>query len=119
MGFALSLSASRTASRGGAAALERISKTVHLRAGKEGELKERSLRQLSGGERRRVALALALGFAQLVSARGRLRCNMLVLDEVRDPRQNVKAWKVVQLPCGAAQSSLNCKRVCELAQPLA
>ena len=39
-------------------------------------------RQLSGGERRRIALALLLGFADLVSARGRLQCNLIVLDEV-------------------------------------
>ena len=39
-------------------------------------------RQLSGGERRRIALALLLGFADLISARGRLRCNLIVLDEV-------------------------------------
>lgn len=44
-------------------------------------LKERSIRQLSGGERRRVALALALGYAQLATTRGQLRCNLLVLDE--------------------------------------
>lgn len=42
-----------------------------------------AFRQLSGGERRRVALALVLGFAELISARGRLRCNLMVLDEVR------------------------------------
>jgi ABC-type Mn2+/Zn2+ transport system ATPase subunit len=41
------------------------------------------VRQLSGGERRRVALALALGFGDLVAQRGRLRCNLVVLDEVR------------------------------------
>lgn len=45
--------------------------------------RERSVRQLSGGERRRVALGLALGFGELVSQRGRLRCNLIVLDEVR------------------------------------
>ena len=44
-------------------------------------LRERSIRQLSGGERRRVALALALGYAQLATTRGQLRCNLLVLDE--------------------------------------
>jgi len=48
----------------------------------EGGLKERSIRQLSGGERRRVALALALGFADLTAGRGQLRCNLIVLDEV-------------------------------------
>lgn len=53
--------------------------SVHVRS--EGGLKERSIRQLSGGERRRVALALALGFADLIAGRGQLRCNLIVLDE--------------------------------------
>ena len=57
--------------------------SVHVQS--EGGLKERSIRQLSGGERRRVALALALGFADLVSGRGQLRCNLIVLDEVLQP----------------------------------
>lgn len=52
-----------------------------------GPLRERSLQQLSGGERRRAALALSLGFADLVRARGRLACNLLVLDEV-----GVRVW---------------------------
>jgi DNA repair exonuclease SbcCD ATPase subunit len=43
----------------------------------------RMLSQLSGGERRRVALALCLAFADLVRQYGRLSCNVLVLDEVR------------------------------------
>jgi ATPase subunit of ABC transporter with duplicated ATPase domains len=42
----------------------------------------RSLRQLSGGERRRAALALALAHADLASARGGVTCDLLVLDEV-------------------------------------
>jgi len=46
------------------------------------KVQERTVRQLSGGERRRVALGLALGFAELATARARLRCNLLVLDEV-------------------------------------
>ena len=45
-------------------------------------MRERSIRQLSGGERRRIALALALGFADLTAGRGQLRCNLIVLDEV-------------------------------------
>lgn len=44
---------------------------------------ERSIAQLSGGEKKRVALALGLGFAEVVAARGRLTSNILVLDEVR------------------------------------
>lgn len=64
--------------------MERITKTVYVRTGPGAThtVRERSVRQLSGGERRRVALALALGFADLISARSRLRCNLLVLDEV-------------------------------------
>jgi DNA repair exonuclease SbcCD ATPase subunit len=46
-----------------------------------GEWRERSVVQLSGGERRRAALALALGFSELAALRGALRCNLLVLDE--------------------------------------
>lgn len=79
-GTSLSLAASRPSTKTGAAEIERITKSVHVWS--EGGLKERSIRQLSGGERRRVALALALGFADLVSGRGRLRCNLIVLDEV-------------------------------------
>ena len=40
------------------------------------------MKQLSGGERRRIALALALAFGDLAAARGRLKCNLMVLDEV-------------------------------------
>ena len=49
---------------------------------KGGDLRERSVSQLSGGERSRVSLALGLGFAELAAARGRLTPNLLVLDEV-------------------------------------
>ena len=35
---------------------------------------------------RRLGLALALGFSELVAERGRLRCNLIVLDEVRTQR---------------------------------
>ena len=42
----------------------------------------RSLRQLSGGERRRAALALALAHADLAASRGGVHCDLLVLDEV-------------------------------------
>ncbi|GAX81139.1 hypothetical protein CEUSTIGMA_g8573.t1, partial [Chlamydomonas eustigma] len=59
---------------------EEIFKVVKVRV-KE-QMIPRSLSQLSGGERRRVALALALGFADLLRCRGRLSSNILVLDEV-------------------------------------
>eukprot|EP00887_Chlorella_sp_A99_P004143 scaffold23.g4143.t1 len=62
-----------------------VEKVVHVRQpGTAGEYRQRSVRQLSGGERRRVALALALGFSELAARRGRLRSNMLILDEHLD-----------------------------------
>lgn len=48
----------------------------------DGSWQTRALTQLSGGERRRVALALSLGYAALARSRGRMRANLLVLDEV-------------------------------------
>ena len=54
---------------------------VQVRTAKD-ETRERTVRQLSGGERRRVGLALALGFSELIAARSRLRTNLIVLDEV-------------------------------------
>ena len=53
---------------------------VKVRSGDQ--LLVRGLSQLSGGERRRVAVALALGFAELLRCRGRLSSNLLILDEV-------------------------------------
>ena len=53
-----------------------------MRVRASGATVDRTLRALSGGERRRVALAFALGFADLAAARGRLACDTLVLDEV-------------------------------------
>ncbi|BDA43190.1 probable DNA double-strand break repair Rad50 ATPase [Coccomyxa sp. Obi] len=85
-GFSLQLAASRPAAAAPSTAVERITKTVLVRSRDPSNglamLRERNLRQLSGGERRRIALALVLGFADLISARGRLRCNLMVLDEV-------------------------------------
>jgi len=64
-----------------AAAAERIERIVHARR-PDGALISRALRQLSGGERRRVALALALAYADLASERCGVSCDALVLDEV-------------------------------------
>eukprot|EP00236_Picocystis_salinarum_P001690 CAMPEP_0183827234 /NCGR_PEP_ID=MMETSP0807_2-20130328/2138_1 /TAXON_ID=88271 /ORGANISM="Picocystis salinarum, Strain CCMP1897" /LENGTH=1066 /DNA_ID=CAMNT_0026072391 /DNA_START=63 /DNA_END=3263 /DNA_ORIENTATION=- len=61
------------------ATLERIDKTVEVWA-KSGFV-SRSLKSLSGGEQRRVALALSLAFSELGSERSNTRSNMLVLDE--------------------------------------
>ena len=57
------------------------------------QVRERSVKQLSGGERRRIALALALAFGDLAAARGRLKCNLMVLDEVAPARPQVP-WLV-------------------------
>jgi ABC-type hemin transport system ATPase subunit len=77
-------SSSSSGVQSGAAAAgskEEISKTVRIRSA-GGELRVRSVSQLSGGEKKRLALALGLGFAELAAARGRLSSNVLVLDEV-------------------------------------
>ncbi|KAL4857804.1 hypothetical protein ACK3TF_002216 [Chlorella vulgaris] len=62
--------------------IEQIEKVVHVRQAGGLEMRQRNVCQLSGGERRRVALALALGFSELAAQRGRLRSNLIVLDEV-------------------------------------
>lgn len=69
---------------------EEISKRVFVGAG--GELRERSVSQLSGGERKRLALALGLGFAEVAAARGRLTSNVLVLDEVGVAATRTLGW---------------------------
>ena len=66
----------------GGASAEKIEKIVHAPGGADGARARRSLRQLSGGERRRAALALALAHADLAASRGGVHCDLLVLDEV-------------------------------------
>lgn len=61
--------------------LERIDKTVIIRL-PDGRRAMRRVEQLSSGERRRVALALALGYAALAAQRGALSSNLVVFDEV-------------------------------------
>jgi hypothetical protein len=60
---------------------EKIVKSVYARVGL-GPFRERSLSQLSGGQWRRVSLALDLAFADFVRDRGLLRSNVLVMDEI-------------------------------------
>ena len=64
-----------------ASAAERIERVIRARR-PDGTMIPRSLRQLSGGERRRAALALALAYADLASERCGVACDTLVLDEV-------------------------------------
>ena len=72
---------------GGALALridlegEKIRRRVLVRLS-DGTFTERALGQLSGGQWRRAALALSLAFTELAKRRGRLECNILVLDEI-------------------------------------
>jgi DNA repair exonuclease SbcCD ATPase subunit len=49
----------------------------------DGSLASRSLAQTSGGEWRRLSLALSLAFADFARVRLGVQCNVLVLDEVR------------------------------------
>jgi hypothetical protein len=74
--------AAAAAVSGAAVLKEEIAKVIRVRAA-GGEMRQRSVAQLSGGETKRVALALGLGFAELAAARARLSSNVLVLDEVR------------------------------------
>lgn len=60
---------------------DKIIKTVHIR-GQDGNYRERGLSQLSGGQWRRVSLALDLAFTELMKRKGLLRSNLLVMDEV-------------------------------------
>lgn len=59
---------------------DRISRTAMIRRS-DGSFVERPLSSLSGGQWRRCSLALSLGFAQLVSAKGRFQSSLTVLDE--------------------------------------
>ena len=59
---------------------DRILRRAYIRNNK-GTFSERPMSSLSGGQWRRCALALTLGFADLVARRGRMRSSLLVLDE--------------------------------------
>jgi DNA repair exonuclease SbcCD ATPase subunit len=62
---------------------EKIVKSVWVRSRDTGgEYRERALAQLSGGQWRRVSLALDFAFAELIRRRGVLRSNLMVMDEV-------------------------------------
>lgn len=61
---------------------DKIIKTILIRSPTDGEYRERALSQLSGGQWRRVSLALDFAFTELIRRRGILRCNVIVLDEI-------------------------------------
>lgn len=62
---------------------EIISKKVFVRTGGDSPVfRERSLRQLSGGQRRRCSVAFALAFADLAHERAGFRSSMVVMDEI-------------------------------------
>jgi len=77
--------------------IEQIEKVIKVRVPGALEYRRRSVSQLSGGERRRVALALALGFSELTARRGRLRSNLLVMDEVMQHLDGQGRWMVARL----------------------
>ena len=60
---------------------DRIVKAVWVRSA-DGTMRERGLSQLSGGQWRRVSMALDLAFAEIIRRRGTLRSNLIVMDEV-------------------------------------
>ncbi len=55
--------------------------TVHVYTG--GTLRDRSILALSGGKKRRVAIALVLAYSELVASKGQVSCNVAVYDEVQ------------------------------------
>lgn len=72
---------SSTTSSASALGSEKIVKSVFVRTA-DGRFQERGLAQLSGGQWRRVSMALDLAFTEVVRRRGTLRSNFMVMDEV-------------------------------------
>ena len=77
----LALSATSEAKSGKKGRLmQKVSREIRVRLA-DGSMAVQSVRQCSGGERRRVALALALGFGELAAERSGVTLELLVLDE--------------------------------------
>ena len=72
-GITLTLSATKPKKSDPEATIEQVEKLVFVQVPGAVELRPRAVKQLSGGERRRVAVALALGFTELAARRCRLR----------------------------------------------
>ena len=60
---------------------DKLVRQVNVKNSVTGESSLRALPSLSGGQWRRCALSIRLGFADLVAQRGILRSNLLVMDE--------------------------------------
>lgn len=87
---------------------EVISKKVFIRKqGSNSQIRERSLRQLSGGQRRRCSLAFALAFADLANERAGFQSSLIVMDEIlqaldEDGRQRIS--KILPTLMGESQA---------------
>ncbi|KAL2632582.1 hypothetical protein R1flu_004061 [Riccia fluitans] len=87
------------------ASVEAIDRVAMVRRS-TGLTEQRSLRQLSGGERRRLALAVALGFAEFAAQRSGLHCDLLVLDEVLQHLDSEGKARVVSVLKGLPQGTV-------------
>ncbi|QDZ23408.1 P-loop-containing nucleoside triphosphate hydrolase [Chloropicon primus] len=85
--------------------IESIEKKVLVRNA-SGKFVERSLSQLSGGERGRLGLALALGFSSLASLRSGIRSNLMVLDEVMHSLDDEGVKRLIELLSGLSSTVL-------------
>lgn len=76
--------------------LQRVSREIRVQLA-NGQMAVRSIQQCSGGERRRVALALELAYAELVAERCGVKIEMLVLDEPLQQMDEAGALAAAQL----------------------
>eukprot|EP00850_Spirogloea_muscicola_P004223 SM000018S03588 [mRNA] locus=s18:126645:145823:- [translate_table: standard] len=90
--------------KGSTKTLERIEKVAVVRHS-DGRVVERSLRQLSGGERRRVGLAYTLAFAELASDKSGTHFDLMVLDEVLQHLDAEGKRRMVSILRGLAQAT--------------
>eukprot|EP00850_Spirogloea_muscicola_P005728 SM000026S08977 [mRNA] locus=s26:861309:884420:+ [translate_table: standard] len=90
--------------KGSTKTLERIEKVAVVRHS-DGRVVERSLRQLSGGERRRVGLAYTLAFGELASEKSGTHFDLMVLDEVLQHLDAEGKRRMVSILRGLAQST--------------
>lgn len=95
---------------------ERIEKSVYI-TNKDGNVVPRDVKQLSGGERRRLALALALGFTELAANRGSLSCDLLVLDEVMQHLDTQGCRTLLRTITGTVSNPLESTKLSTVGEP--